>query len=99
MFEQFMKIFKRVLKLLLLLLLILVIWNFNLVTYGIDQLKGQLHIVMSAQPIEQVLKNQKLQPGYKRKLLLIAEIKKFAVDSLGLKNTDNYTTYYDQLNK
>ena len=31
--------------------------------------------------------------------MLIGEIKKFAVDSLGLKNTDNYTTFYDQQNK
>ena len=94
-----MKIFKKILKLLLIFLAVIIIWNFKLISYGIDQLKGQLHIVMSAQPIEQVLKDPKLKPDFKRKLLLIAEIKKFAVDSLGLKNTDNYTTYYDQLNK
>jgi predicted aminopeptidase len=43
--------------------------------------------------------NPNLKPDYKRKLLLIGEIKKYATDSLGLKNTDNYTTYYDQHNK
>src|SRR6185436_11080690 len=94
-----MKMFKKILKLLLILLLIVIIWNIRLISYGIDQLKGQLQIVMRAKPVEEVLKNPKLKPDYKRKLLLIGEIKKFATDSLGLKNTDNYTTYYDQHNK
>jgi predicted aminopeptidase len=94
-----MRLLKKILKYLFLLLLILIIWNIRLISYGIDQLKGQLHIVMRAKPIEQVLKHPKLKPDYKRKLLLIAEIKKFAIDSLGLKNSDNYTTFYDQHNK
>lgn len=94
-----MKLFKKILKLLLILLIILILWNIKLISYGIDQLKGQLQIVMQAKPIEKVLKNPNLKPDNKRKLLLIGEIKKFAADSLGLKNTDNYTTFYDQHNK
>ncbi|MEP7170043.1 MAG: aminopeptidase [Bacteroidota bacterium] len=94
-----MKTFRKILKLLLILLIILLIWNGKLISYGIDQLKGQLRIVMRAKPIEEVLKNPKLRPDHKRKLLLIGEIKKFAVDSLGLKETDNYTTFYNQYDK
>lgn len=94
-----MKWFKKILKLLLILLVVLIIWNIKLISYGIDQLKGQLHIVMKAKPVEEVLQHPKLKPDYKRKLLLIAEIKKFAVDSIGLKSTDNYTAYYDQWDK
>ncbi|MEO5571887.1 MAG: aminopeptidase [Bacteroidia bacterium] len=94
-----MKWFKRILRTLLFLTIILVLWNIKLISYGIDQLKGQIHIVMRARPIKEVLKNPTTKGIYKNKLPLIAEIKKFAVDSLGLKQTDNYTTFYDQYDK
>lgn len=90
---------KKILKWLLFLILILIIWNWKAVLYGIEQLKGQLHIVWNAKPIDEVLKDAALKEDHKRKLLLIQEIRKFAVDSLGLKNSDNYTTFYDQQNK
>lgn len=94
-----MKIFKKALKLILLVLLIIIAWNFKLILYGIDQLKGQLHIVWNARPTEEILKDPTLKDDYKRKILLVQEIKKFAVDSLGLKNSENYTTFYDQQGK
>ena len=71
----------------------------ELVGYGIAQLKGQLHIVMNAVPVEEVIANPATTDSIKKKLLLIGEIKKFAIDSLGLKNSKNYTTYFDQHEK
>ncbi len=64
--------------------------------YGISQLKGQLNIIYNAQPIGEVIENPLTPDSVKTKLLLIHEIKKFAVDSLGLSETNNYETYYDQ---
>jgi predicted aminopeptidase len=94
-----MKKLRSILKWLLFLLLIAALWNYKLIYYGIGQLRGQLHIVMNAKPIDQILTSANLSADNKRKLLLIAEIKQFAIDSIGLKKSENYTTFYDQENK
>ncbi len=91
--------FKKILKWVLVLFLILMVWNWKLVFYGIDQLKGQLHIVYNSITVEEALSDSSLTDEYKRKLLLIGEIRKYAMDSLDLKNSDNYTTFYNQQNK
>jgi predicted aminopeptidase len=70
-----------------------------MVLYGLLQLKGQLHIINNTQPITEILSDNTTPDSVKQKLLLINEIKQFAVASLGLKNTDNYTSYYDQQGK
>ncbi len=61
--------------------------------------KGQLHIVMNAVPIEDALKSPDFPDSLKRKLLLVKEIKAFAIQELGLKNSSNYTTVYNQQGK
>ncbi|MFM7016269.1 MAG: aminopeptidase [Bacteroidota bacterium] len=63
------------------------------------QLSGQLSLIYHTKPIEEVLKDKNFPKEKKEKLLLIAEIKEFAVNELGFKSNDNYTTYYDQQNK
>ena len=70
-----------------------------MVLYGLQQLQGQLHIVNNTRPITEVLANPSTPDSIKQKLFVIDEIKEFAVASLGLKNTDNYTSYYDQQDK
>ena len=74
-------------------------FNVSLVLYGINQAKGQLYIVLNSQPIEELLNDGNISDSVKTKLRLIEEIKKFAIDTLELKSTDNYTTYYDQRGK
>ena len=64
--------------------------------YGIRQGVGQLHIVNNARPISEVLADSTFPDSLKPKLLLIQEIRKFAVDSLGINESDNYTEVYDQ---
>lgn len=93
------KLFRRTLKLLLVLALIAIIWNFRLIAYGIGQLNGQLKIILGSVPVEEVLQNPDTDNAYKKKLKLISEIRRFATDSLGLTDTDNYTTFYDQHQK
>lgn len=90
------KIFKRFLFALLLLLAILIVVYHDLVLYGIRQARGQLHIVWNARPIEEILRDPQAPDTLKAKLLLIDEIRRFAIDSLGLKDTENYRTLYDQ---
>lgn len=72
---------------------------YDLVSYGLQQLKGQLNIIWNAKPVAEVIQEGTLPDSLIRKLKLIEEIRKFSSDSLGLKNSDNYSTFYDQKGK
>jgi predicted aminopeptidase len=74
-------------------------WQFELISYGIGQLKGQLHIVMKARPVEEYLQNDTVADSLKQKLLLVQEIREYAISSLGVNDSENYTTLYDQKGK
>ncbi|MBK9399864.1 MAG: aminopeptidase [Bacteroidetes bacterium] len=76
-----------------------VLFNFQLVNYGLSQLRGQLHIVINARPAEELLNDRNFPDSLKKKLQLVDDIRRFAIDSLGLKNSKNYTTVYDQKGK
>jgi predicted aminopeptidase len=90
------KIIKRILLGLLAVLIILVMVYWELIVYGIRQGKGQLNIVWNARPVEEVMLDPNFPDSLKAKLVLIAQVRKFAIDSLGLKDTKNYKTLYDQ---
>jgi predicted aminopeptidase len=90
------KIIKRVLLSLLVVILLLVIFYWDLVSYGVRQGKGQLNIVWNAKPVEEFLNDPAFPDSLKAKLKLIANIREYAIDSLGLKDTKNYKTLYDQ---
>lgn len=87
------------LKFVCFLVLLLALWNYKLVFYGVGQLNGQLKILCKTVPVAEVIKNPETSQEVREKLLLIEEIRRFAMDSIGLKNSDNYTTYYDQKDK
>ncbi|OFY82573.1 MAG: hypothetical protein A3F72_00365 [Bacteroidetes bacterium RIFCSPLOWO2_12_FULL_35_15] len=80
------------------ILLILLIWH-NLVMYGISQGKGQLSIVWNAKPLENIFNDASISDSVKQKLKLVSEIKQFAIDSLGINPSENYSTFYDQTNQ
>ncbi|HEY3430896.1 MAG TPA: aminopeptidase, partial [Cyclobacteriaceae bacterium] len=90
------KIFKRILLGLLVIIIALVMVYWELIVYGIRQGKGQLNIIWNARPVEEVLNDPTFPDSLKTKLHLIANVRKFAIDSLGLKDTENYKTLYDQ---
>ena len=90
------KVIKRVLLALLLILVVLTVAYWELVLYGIRQGKGQLNIIWNAKPVEQFLEDPSFPDSLKQKLVLINEVRKYAIDSLGLKDTKNYKTLYDQ---
>ncbi|MEQ8423273.1 MAG: aminopeptidase, partial [Cyclobacteriaceae bacterium] len=87
---------KKVGAVVLVILFVLVVWNWSLLLYGVGQGVGQLKIIWNARPIAEVLSDPTFPDSLKSKLRIIDEIKKFAIDSLGLKDTKNYQTVFDQ---
>jgi predicted aminopeptidase len=79
-----------------LLLLVIIAWNWQLVVYGVRQGYGQVSMVWNARPIQEYLEDPEFPDSLKSKLRLIGEIRRYAIDSLGLKDTKNYQTLYDQ---
>lgn len=90
------KIIKRSLLAMLVIVMTLVFIYWELVVYGFRQGKGQLNIIWNARPVEEVMTDPAFPDSLKVKLNLIADVRKFAIDSLGLKDTENYKSLYDQ---
>lgn len=84
---------------LLAILTLLVVWQQELVGYGLMQARGQLRILLNTRPVAEVLTDPAVPDSVKQKVTLIQEIKEFAVDSLGLNPSKSYTSFYDQQGK
>jgi predicted aminopeptidase len=93
------KILKNIAGLALFVLIIWLSWNFKTLCYGINQLIGQLKITMNAVPVNKIILDPSLKKEYREKLFFIQEVRRYAIDSLGLHDTENYTTFYDQKDK
>lgn len=87
---------KKALLLLLFVFLILIAINWSLVIYGFEQAKGQIKVIKNAVPVEQVLSDENFPDSLKQKIRIINEVRRFAIDTIGLTNSENYTTFYDQ---
>ncbi len=83
----------------LIILTVAVIWNFDLVRYGLSQAKGQIKIVWQARDIEVVLQDTQVPDSIKAGIRLVQEIKQYAVDSVGVNQSENYSTFYNQYGK
>jgi len=77
-------------------LVLLLVWQRELISYGWMQAKGQVRILWNTVPIEEVLQDPAYPDSLKRKIELIQEIRRFAVDSIGLNTSGSYTTFFDQ---
>lgn len=64
-----------------------------------QQLKGQIKVIYNTQDVAGLIAQHKLSRNELEKIKLIAEIKSFADTQIGLKQTNNYTTYYNQHGK
>ncbi len=91
-----MSLFRKIITVFLLLFISFVISNCRLISYGIKQGIGQIRIVNNARPIGEIMQDTSVSEDLKQKLLLVEEIKQFAIDSLGLNPSKNYNTLYDQ---
>ncbi|MDX1630020.1 MAG: aminopeptidase [Fulvivirga sp.] len=87
---------KRVALFLLVVAVVVVVYFFPLIKYGVGQATGQLKIIWHAQAIEDYVKSPDITDSVKAKIDFVKEVRRFAVDSLGLNDSDNYTTIYDQ---
>lgn len=67
-----------------------------LVTYLLKMGRGQLNILLNTRPVAEVLLDASVPAEQKEKLLLVQQVKRYSVDSLGYRETRNYTTYFDQ---
>jgi len=74
----------------------LILLYYPLIKYGLAQVNGQLYIIWNTVPVEEVLNDSSTSEEMKMKLRLIEEVRTYLEDSLGLNQTENYTTYYDQ---
>lgn len=90
---------KTILRLLLSVLVVFLLFNFQLVIYGVKQAYGQLSILYQAQPVEVFLEKPDFPSDKKEKILLIQEIRQYAFDTLGLDRSNSYTKMYDQEGK
>ncbi|AWV97575.1 aminopeptidase [Arcticibacterium luteifluviistationis] len=90
------KTLKTIALLLLAFCLSFYLFYFQEVNYGLRQAKGQLKVIMNTVPIEEVMADSNFPDSLKAKIELIQEIKKFTVDSLGLKPSTSYLDYYEQ---
>lgn len=81
---------------LLIIVSVLIVVYWDLVTYGVRQARGQMNIIYNARPVEEFLHDPDFPDSLRKKLVLINEVRRYAIDSLGLKDTRNYKTLYDQ---
>lgn len=90
---------KKVFLVLGLLLAVVVAWQWRWVTYGYMQASGQFRILWNARPVTDVLGDPAVPDSVKTRLRLVQDIRRFAIDSLGLNDTENYQTFFDQRGK
>ena len=67
-----------------------------MLSYAIKQGIGQFTIINEAKPIEFYLQDPDFSDSLKQKLKFIEQVRSYAIDSLGLHDSDNYKTLYDQ---
>jgi len=80
-------------------IIVLLVMYRDLLSYGYLQAKGQFNILWNVRDVEEVLSDPATPKETIEKLELVARIRTFAMDSLGLQNSENYTTYFDQKGK
>lgn len=93
------KIIKRSVSALLAVIILMIIFYWDLVSYAGRQAYGQFNIIWNAKPVEEILEDPYFPDSLKIKLKFIQEVRQYAIDSLGLKDTKNYKTLYDQKGK
>lgn len=87
---------KKIGLVLLVVILVAAIWQRNLIAYGIMQGQGQFEVLWNARSVDEMLQDPAVPDSLKQRLLLIGEVREWGVANLGLQETKNYTTVYDQ---
>jgi len=82
-----------------LLLAAFCVWQGEMIVYGAGQGIGQAKVILESRPVEEVLADDQFPDSLKAKLHLVQEIREFAIDSLGINDSENYKSVYDQHGK
>ena len=91
---------KRIWIIIITLIVSLLIWKKAWVQYFYQQAKGGLEIAFNTRPLSEVLQDKSIPDSLKKRILYIQEVRKYAIDSLGLQdNPDVYQTLYNQNGK
>lgn len=90
---------KKVFVVLGLLFVAVAVWQWRWVSYGYMQASGQFRILWNARPVTDVLADPAVPDSVKNRLRFVQDIRRFAIDSLGLNDTENYQTFFDQQGK
>jgi predicted aminopeptidase len=75
------------------------VYNYELSIYLLRQGKGQLHILRSRESFNDFKARTPLNEQQLLNLNLVEQIKRYSIDSLAYKPTENYTAIYDQQGK
>jgi len=89
-------VIKRLFAGLVIALVVLIVIFWELLSYAARQGYGQFRIIWNARPVEEFLTDPEFPDSLKARLNFIAEVRRYSVDSLGLKDTENYKTMFDQ---
>nr|AOE12569.1 aminopeptidase [uncultured bacterium]CCF99913.1 aminopeptidase [uncultured Flavobacteriia bacterium] len=71
----------------------------DLIWFGVQQGIGQSKILLNTEEVSDVLNDPATADSVKTKLNFIEEVRRYAQDSLGLNDSENYTSFYDQKGK
>jgi predicted aminopeptidase len=63
--------------------------------YLVKQAEGQLHILLTQRPLEDVLADPDVPASRKEKIRLVRDVKEFGEREIGLSVSSNYTRFYD----
>lgn len=87
---------RRIWTIIFLLLGIIIVSNWTFVKWGYQMAKGGLNVAFNTRTLNEVLQDKNVPDSLKQRILLISEIKKFGIDSLGLQdNPKVYKTLFD----
>ncbi len=87
---------KKILISIFTVLLVLILINGKLLIYGLQQGWGQLNIIRKAVSITAILQDPNQPDTLKAKLEYTLKVREYAMETLGLDESDNYFSYYDQ---
>ena len=88
---------KKIWIIIILLIISFLIWQKLWVDYFYQQSKGGLDVAFNTVPLSEVLQDKSVPDSLKDRILYIQEVRKYAIDSLGLQdNPKVYQTLYNQ---
>lgn len=91
---------KKIWLAIIFLIISLLVWQKSWVCYLYQQAKGGLNVAFNTRPLAEVLQDKDVPDSLKKRILFIQEVRKYAIDSLGLQDNHKvYQTLFDQQGK